>query len=137
MSEPIAPVPAELHDVVRFIAAQQDRVDRRITYVGTDAAGIAAELDGIAPPWSITVRVQRGPGDPAAITGAVVVEWDVELGRDRADHPIARSPALHDTRNAPSTPLGTGGPTHTLVAPAPGSGLHHRNRPPRSSLARP
>jgi ribosomal protein S18 acetylase RimI-like enzyme len=81
MAEPTAPAPAELDDVVRFIAAQQARVDRRITYVGTDAAGIAAELAGIAPPWSTTVRVLRGPGDPAAVTGAVVVEWDEGLGR--------------------------------------------------------
>lgn len=43
---PVSPNPDELDDVVAFIAAQQAHRDRRITYVGTEAAGILAELRG-------------------------------------------------------------------------------------------
>jgi ribosomal protein S18 acetylase RimI-like enzyme len=72
------PDPAELDEIVTFIAAQQARPDRRITYVGDEAAGIAAELDGLEPPWATTVRVVRHGG---RIAGAVVAEWDEDLGR--------------------------------------------------------
>jgi ribosomal protein S18 acetylase RimI-like enzyme len=68
----------ELDEVVAFIAAQQARPERRITYVGDEATGIAAELDGLEPPWATTVRVVR---DGGRITGAVAAEWDEELGR--------------------------------------------------------
>jgi ribosomal protein S18 acetylase RimI-like enzyme len=71
--------PDELGDIVAFIAAQQAHPDRRISYVGTDAAGIAAELDGLEPSWATTARVLR---DRRGITGAVISEWDDELGRD-------------------------------------------------------
>src|SRR5918999_1446191 len=69
----------ELDGVVRFVADQQARVDGRIAYVGTEAAGIRAELDGIEPPWVTTVRVRRRPD--GALAGVVVVEWDEEMGR--------------------------------------------------------
>ena len=75
---PGRPSEAELGAVVAFIAAQQARPDRRITYVGTDATGITAELGGLEPDWATTVRIVRADGD---IAGAVVVEWDDELGR--------------------------------------------------------
>jgi hypothetical protein len=70
--------PGELDAIVAFVAAQQARPDRRISYVGTEAEGIGAELDGLEPPWATTARVLRAG---AAITGAVVVEWDEDLGR--------------------------------------------------------
>jgi ribosomal protein S18 acetylase RimI-like enzyme len=70
--------PDELDEVVAFVAAQQARPERSITYVGTEAAGIRAELDGLAPPWATTARVVRAA---AGVTGAVAVEWDGELGR--------------------------------------------------------
>jgi len=41
--------PDELNDMVALIAAQQRHPDRRISYLGTDAAGIVAELDGLSP----------------------------------------------------------------------------------------
>ncbi len=75
---PASPNPDELDDVVAFIAAQQAHRDRRITYVGTEAAGILAELEGLQPPWVTTARVLR---DGTRITGAVVTEWDEGLGR--------------------------------------------------------
>lgn len=68
----------ELDAVVAFIAGQQGERERRVTYVGTEAAGIAAELGGLEPPWASTVRVLR---DGARVTGVVLVEWDEELGR--------------------------------------------------------
>lgn len=68
----------ELEAVAAFIAGQQERQDRRITYVGTEAAGIAAELAGLEPPWATTARVLR---DGPHLRGVVVVEWDEELGR--------------------------------------------------------
>lgn len=60
-------------EVVALIAARQADPATRITYVGEDAAGIRAELDGLSPPWTETLRVVGG--------GISIVEWDAELGR--------------------------------------------------------
>jgi ribosomal protein S18 acetylase RimI-like enzyme len=68
----------EAGDVVAFIAAQQAYADHRISYVGDDSAGIAAELGGLEPSWLTTARVLR---DDTGITGAAIVEWDEDLGR--------------------------------------------------------
>jgi ribosomal protein S18 acetylase RimI-like enzyme len=79
--------PDEADDAVAFIAAQQVDPRRNVAYVGTEAAGIAAELGGLAPAWLTTARVVRapgatGPGDGiAGVAGVVVVEWDEALGR--------------------------------------------------------
>jgi ribosomal protein S18 acetylase RimI-like enzyme len=78
VGSPSAPDPGELDGVVAFIAGQQARPERRISYVSDEAAGIAAELDGLSPPWATTVRVVR---DGERIVGAVVTEWDEALGR--------------------------------------------------------
>jgi ribosomal protein S18 acetylase RimI-like enzyme len=67
-----------LDDVVAFVAAQQARPDRQISYVGDEADGIAAELAGLSPPWATTARVVREGG---ALAGVVVVEWDEDVGR--------------------------------------------------------
>jgi ribosomal protein S18 acetylase RimI-like enzyme len=75
-----APEPHELDGIVAFITAQQARPDRRIGYLGEDATGIAAELDGFQPPWSSTVRVVRAPTG-GGLAGVVAVEWDEDLGR--------------------------------------------------------
>jgi ribosomal protein S18 acetylase RimI-like enzyme len=75
-----APEPHELEGIVAFITAQQARPDQRIAYLGEDAAGIAAELDGFQPPWSSTVRVVRAPTG-GGLAGVVAVEWDEDLGR--------------------------------------------------------
>jgi ribosomal protein S18 acetylase RimI-like enzyme len=75
---PAPPNHDDLADVVAFIAAQQAHPDRRISYVGTDAAGIVAELEGLEPSWAATAPVLR---DGTGITGAVVTEWDDDLGR--------------------------------------------------------
>jgi ribosomal protein S18 acetylase RimI-like enzyme len=83
----------ELDEVVAFIAAQQARPERRIPYVGDEAAGIAAELEGLAPPWATTVRVVR---DGARLTGAVVAEWDEQLGRAWIVGPWVADPAVDD-----------------------------------------
>lgn len=69
----------DLDDVVRLIAAEQGRPERRSTYVGVDPVGIRAELDALRPPWAETLRVVTGPD--GALRGAVVVEWDETLGR--------------------------------------------------------
>jgi ribosomal protein S18 acetylase RimI-like enzyme len=68
----------ELSAVVAFIATQQAHADHRISYVGNDATGIAAELAGLEPSWVTTARVLR---DGARIVGVVIVEWDEDLGR--------------------------------------------------------
>jgi len=73
-----SPHPHELNDIVAFIAAQQAHPDRRICYVGTDVAGIDAELDGLEPSWVTSARVLR---EGARITGVVTTEWDDDLGR--------------------------------------------------------
>ena len=75
---PVSPSRDESRDVVAFIAEQQAHPDRRIWYVGTEAAGIEAELGGLDPPWQTTARVLR---DDTGITGTVIAEWDLDLGR--------------------------------------------------------
>ncbi len=75
---PAPPNPDELDDIVAFVAAQQAHPDRRIGYVGTDAAGILAELEGLEPSWLTTARVQR---EGSRLTGTVMTGWDVDLGR--------------------------------------------------------
>ena len=77
---PVSPDQDELRDVVAFIAAQQVHPDRHITYLGTHAADITAELDGLEPPWAVTARVRR---DGTGIAGAVIGEWDEDIGRVR------------------------------------------------------
>lgn len=69
----------ELDAIVELVSAEQHRPERNIPYVGQDADGIRAELDGLEPPWTETARVLRA-GDQ--VVGAVAVEWDEELGRD-------------------------------------------------------
>lgn len=69
----------DLDDVVRLIAAEQGRPERRCTYVGVDRAGIRAELDALHPAWTETLRVVTAPD--GTLRGAVVVEWDESLGR--------------------------------------------------------
>jgi ribosomal protein S18 acetylase RimI-like enzyme len=73
------PSPAELDEVVAFIAAQQARLDRRCTYVGLEADGIRAELDALTPAWAETVRTVADR--EGGLRGVVVVEWDEALGR--------------------------------------------------------
>jgi ribosomal protein S18 acetylase RimI-like enzyme len=75
---PASPNQHELSDIVAFITAQQAHADRRISYVGTNAAEIVAELNGLEPSWAATARVLR---DGTGITGAVITEWDDDLGR--------------------------------------------------------
>lgn len=69
----------DLDAVVALIATEQARPERRCTYVGATPEGIRAELDDLTPPWSDTLRVVTD--DDGALRGAVVVEWDEELGR--------------------------------------------------------
>lgn len=69
----------DLDAVVAFIAAEQARPERRCTYVGTEPAGIRAELDALEPPWTETLRVVAGDG--GEVRGAVVVEWEADAGR--------------------------------------------------------
>jgi ribosomal protein S18 acetylase RimI-like enzyme len=75
---PTLPNADELDDIVGFIAAQQAHPDRRISYVGTDAVGIAAELDRLEPSWVTTAQVLRSG---TRVTGVVITEWDDDLGR--------------------------------------------------------
>lgn len=70
----------EADEVVAFVARQQADVGRRIGYVGVDAGGIRGELDGLEPGWTTTARVVRDP-EGGRLVGAVVAEWDEELGR--------------------------------------------------------
>jgi ribosomal protein S18 acetylase RimI-like enzyme len=68
----------ELAEVIDLIVDQQCRPDRNIAYLGTERAGVIAELEGLEPAWTTTARIAR-EGD--RIVGAVAVEWDDEVGR--------------------------------------------------------
>jgi ribosomal protein S18 acetylase RimI-like enzyme len=83
MAEEIVPVDASdtdaLDAVVALIAAQQQRRDRLVVYVGEEAAGIRAELDELSPPWAETVRVHRDAS--GAVVACALTEWDESIGR--------------------------------------------------------
>jgi ribosomal protein S18 acetylase RimI-like enzyme len=76
---PLPVTTEELNAVVDLIAGEQVRPERQITYVGTESAGIRAELDGLEPSWAGTARVVHDSA--GGVAGAVVVEWDERLGR--------------------------------------------------------
>jgi ribosomal protein S18 acetylase RimI-like enzyme len=79
MTDPITPVPAdELDAVLDLIAAEQAHTDRGTTMLGETREGIAAELGDVEPDWSASVRVARENG---RLTGAIIGDWDEELGR--------------------------------------------------------
>jgi ribosomal protein S18 acetylase RimI-like enzyme len=71
--------PDDIDAVVHMIAAEQVQPDRNIAYLGTDAAGIRAELDALEPDWTTTARIVRSAD--GSIAGAVVVELDREQER--------------------------------------------------------
>ena len=75
----IEPVPAaDLDEVLDLIAAEQAHPDRGTTMLGETRDGIAAELDDLEPDWRSSVRAVREDG---RLVGAVVGDWDAELGR--------------------------------------------------------
>jgi ribosomal protein S18 acetylase RimI-like enzyme len=69
---------ADLVDLCDFIGSEQAHPERRITYVGDEAPGIAAEITALAPPWHATARVIRSG---RRISAAVLIEIDEEVGR--------------------------------------------------------
>lgn len=72
----------ELDEVVELIVAEQARPERNIIYLGVEARGVRAELAALVPDWATTLRVVRHGGRTSeGIIGAVVTEWDDELGR--------------------------------------------------------
>jgi ribosomal protein S18 acetylase RimI-like enzyme len=75
----VVAAPELLDAAVALVAAEQARPERQITYVGTEAAGIRAELDGLDPPWATTLRTAQDAS--GGLVGVVVVEWDADLGR--------------------------------------------------------
>ena len=68
----------ELDEVLDLIAAEQAHPDRGTTMLGEKRDGIAAELGDVEPDWTASVRVAR---DEDRIVGAVVGDWDPDLGR--------------------------------------------------------
>ena len=71
--------PELLDAAVALIAAEQARPERQVIYVGTEPAGIRAELDGLDPPWATTLRTATDAS--GRLVGIVVVEVDADLGR--------------------------------------------------------
>jgi ribosomal protein S18 acetylase RimI-like enzyme len=75
----ITAVAAEaLDEVLDLIAAEQAHPDRGTTMLGDTRDGIAAELGDVEPDWTASVRVARHDG---RVVGAVVGDWDPEVGR--------------------------------------------------------
>lgn len=66
----------ELEAVLDLIVGQQARPDRNVPAVGTDRAGVRAELEDLEPPWTHTLRIVGEPGTP--VVGASLVDWSVE-----------------------------------------------------------
>ena len=77
-SMPTTAAADDLPEVLALIVAQQRRPEANVAYLGSDPGGVAAELHGLQPPWTTTLRIVR-EGD--RIVGAVAVEWDEEVGR--------------------------------------------------------
>ncbi|MDO5534868.1 MAG: GNAT family N-acetyltransferase [Propionibacteriaceae bacterium] len=76
MSEPAAAT--DRAELLAFIVAQQASPATATAYLGEDAAGVEAELEGLDQAWLDTARVTR---TDSALTGAALVEWDAEVGR--------------------------------------------------------
>lgn len=72
---PTTPDAGELADVIAFIVDQQRQPDRNVVYLGTEVDGVTAELEGLQPAGTETVRVAREEGR------IVAVEWDEEVAR--------------------------------------------------------
>ena len=64
--------------LLAFIVAQQADPATATAYLGDEADGVAAELDGLDQPWLETARVTVEDG---RIIGATLAEWDEEVGR--------------------------------------------------------
>ncbi|MBB1502100.1 GNAT family N-acetyltransferase [Propioniciclava sp. MC1683] len=76
MTEPIATT--DRGELLAFIVAQQASPASATAYLGDEAAGIEAELEGLDQPWLDTARVIRRDG---TLTAAALAEWDTEVGR--------------------------------------------------------
>lgn len=75
----ITPIePAEIDATLDLIAGEQAHPDRGTTMLGEEREGIAAELGELEPDWTASVRTAREDG---RLVGAVVGDWDIELGR--------------------------------------------------------
>ena len=61
-----------------FIVAHQVSPSTATAYLGDEAAGVEAELEGLDQPWLETARVLT---TDAGLRGAALVEWDAEVGR--------------------------------------------------------
>lgn len=70
--------PDEHEAVLDLIAAEQSDLARACCYVGTERAGIAAELDDLDVDWRDTLLVAETEG---RVTGAVLADYDTDLGR--------------------------------------------------------
>jgi ribosomal protein S18 acetylase RimI-like enzyme len=68
----------EVDAVLDLVAAEQAHPSRGTTMLGDTREGIAAELGDVSPDWTLSARVARQDG---RIVGAVVADWDVEVGR--------------------------------------------------------
>jgi GNAT superfamily N-acetyltransferase len=121
---PVTPQAEELDDIVAFVAAQQADPARRVSYVGEEAPGIRAELDGLVPPWAETVRMV-GPwvdGDGDAWTAVAVPLLDAALAQLPAS--VTRYELCGDVANrrlaglAASRGWAATEPNHVLVADA-------------------
>lgn len=73
---PIGPV--DLPEVATFVAEQQADPTRHIAYLGTEADGIAAELEGLEPRGLDVVLVARRGADLVGVLGA---DWSDEPPR--------------------------------------------------------
>ncbi|MGO1808909.1 MAG: GNAT family N-acetyltransferase [Micrococcaceae bacterium] len=67
------------HAVLEFIVRQQQSLEAACAYLGTEPSGIRADLEELDQHWLETVRVSASAD--GRIVGAVVIEWDEEMGR--------------------------------------------------------
>jgi ribosomal protein S18 acetylase RimI-like enzyme len=75
MSPKFSPV----DEALALILAEQASPERGCVYLGAEPSSIRAELDALKPPWQETLRVARTAA--GELRGAVVVEWDLAVGR--------------------------------------------------------
>lgn len=77
VTEPIATT--DRAELLAFIVAQQASPASATAYLGDEAAGVEAELEGLDQPWLETARVMRD--QDGKLTAAALAEWDTEVGR--------------------------------------------------------
>lgn len=94
MSPDVA-TPTQVQQAFEVILAGQADPRTACTYLGTERAGLLAELEDLDPPWTRTLRVVLDRD--GTVLGAVAVDYDEETGRSWIQGPWTAHPQAWTT----------------------------------------